>query len=925
MPVLDAAHCADARIVGHKFARQAALRQAGFPVPRFVCVPAEVFDAVAGPVLERLPRPGSEAEELSAWAERVRTAIRARPLPETLVGELVAAFDDLVGSEGHVAVRACVVPGGAGEGGEDGASDPMAGLSDSYLYVPRTDLARRVSWCLASAFNPEAVLYRTRSGRDPGAARVAVGVQAMVFAARSFVAFTRDPRDGADRTVIAAAHGIGEGVVQEKADIDHFFVDGVGEGEGEESRAVECRPTTKRRMLGWDPQRPHSGVVELPVPAALADRPVLDDDEARAVHALASRVRAHFGGPQDIEGAITPDGAIHLLQARPVAPGPAAARARIPWTNHNLTESYPGITSTLTYSLARGFYEDIFGDFYRRMGVSAAVLRDERHHLRHMIGMLGGRVYYRLDAWYTLHGMLPAFEVVRPTWETGLGIPARHRLAAEPRPGLRRRLVRSAPRLAGVMLRHPGTVRAFLRWWDAVAAENDALEARGADDPDELPISELIARYHAVWAQVAVHWGVTLVAGYLVLLHLLVFNRLRDRWAPGLEQGTVTGLLCGGPENRSVAALRSTIALAERARAEPRLAEALRGAAPDAPDDRRIWAGIIEGEYGRDLARAAAEHVRRYGDRAVQDLKLETATPRQQPWLILAAVRAYAEQRLTVAASRADERRTLEQAERGLAAACPSRWRRLLLRALITRVRRGLKVREDTRFCRSQLYGYSRRVLLRLGDELARADRLDQAGDVIDLTVDEVVGAFDGTLAGLDLRGLVRHRRAERLAAADLSAPPAWLTTRADVPVAVEAARRAVSEAVSEAGSEPASAAEPRSGAPGALAGLASSGGRARGRAAVVLDPATAPRDWRGGVLIARETDPGWLFLMLGAKAIVVERGSLLSHTAITGRLLGIPTVVAVEGATALIPDGATVEVDGDAGTVRIVEEVAER
>ncbi len=71
---------------------------------------------------------------------------------------------------------------------------------------------------------------------------------------------------------------------------------------------------------------------------------------------------------------------------------------------------------------------------------------------------------------------------------------------------------------------------------------------------------------------------------------------------------------------------------------------------------------------------------------------------------------------------------------------------------------------------------------------------------------------------------------------------------------------------------------------------------------------------------MARETDPGWLFLMLGAAAMVVERGSLLSHTAITGRLLGIPTVVAVDAATTHIRDGALVEVDGTAGTVRILD-----
>ncbi|MDX2646951.1 PEP-utilizing enzyme [Streptomyces sp. PA03-1a] len=58
---------------------------------------------------------------------------------------------------------------------------------------------------------------------------------------------------------------------------------------------------------------------------------------------------------------------------------------------------------------------------------------------------------------------------------------------------------------------------------------------------------------------------------------------------------------------------------------------------------------------------------------------------------------------------------------------------------------------------------------------------------------------------------------------------------------------------------------------------------------------------------------------MLGARGLVVERGTLLSHTAITGRKFAIPTVVAVSGATTVIPDGALIEMDGSTGRVKIL------
>jgi pyruvate,water dikinase len=159
-------------------------------------------------------------------------------------------------------------------------------------------------------------------------------------------------------------------------------------------------------------------------------------------------------------------------------------------------------------------------------------------------------------------------------------------------------------------------------------------------------------------------------------------------------------------------------------------------------------------------------------------------------------------------------------------------------------------------------------------------------------------------LAGSDLRGLAAHRRAERDRYGTLPEPPARQVTSADTPLA--APRPHCAPAVSTDS--------------GVLRGLPSCAGVVRARARVVLDPRTAPESCRGQVLVARETDPGWLFLMTAAAGLIVERGTLLSHTAITGRLLGVPTVVAVPGATTRIPDGAWVELDGAAGTVRLLE-----
>jgi pyruvate,water dikinase len=877
----------DAGLVGHKFARQAELHRNGFPVPEFFCVPGSTFDTVvAGPVSAG-SAPGTDASpaEVAAWAERLHARARQVPVPPALAARLLASFDVLVGTGGLVAVRGCAVARADG-GGEDSVGDPFAGLSDSYLYVGRQDLVRRVVDCWASAYNPRAVQYRLLRGLDPLAASIAVGVQRMVPAARSFVAFSRDPLDGARRCVIAAAYGLGEGVVQERADLDHFSVDRA-------TGAVVARLAHKARMMGPDPADPGRGPVPLPVPAAAADTAVLTDEEARRIAALAVQVEEHFGTAQDIEGAVTGNGQILLVQARPaVLATPAAV---VTYTNSNATESYPGVSSVLTYSVAVDLTEAAFHDFYRRMGVPMEVLRRNRYELRRLAVHLKGRVYYRLDTWYRLHSQLPSFDLLRGTWEQALGI----RRAAQPDPatGTRRfRRLRTAWWAATLpvrMVRTRRAVRGALRWWDGYFAAE-------MDRPARTP-AEIVEEHQRLWGDLGERWGPPSVNNFHGLVTVRLTTLLLKRWAGGVAPSVVNGMLCGGAESRSAAALRSTVELAEQVRCRPALRVALAGG-----DAHAVWRRVVGGEFGADFATAVHRYVRRYGDRGPQDLKLETDTIRTAPWSLLPILHGYADQNLTVAGNRRQEQEVRAEAERELRTHCRNPLQRAVLKLLYASMRECTRMREDTRFCRSQIVGVTRDRFLALGANLARSGALERPRDVLDLTVQEVLGVYQGTVAAADLRGLVAWRRAQRESWQREPDLPARFTVAASGPLA-----HALPVDRSTA---------PHLAASRHLTGIGSSPGRVRGRARVVRDPRTDGQACRDRVLVARETDPGWLFLMMGARGMVVECGSPLSHTAITGRVLAIPTVVAVTGATSLIKDGAWVELDGAAGTVTVLD-----
>jgi pyruvate,water dikinase len=83
-----------------------------------------------------------------------------------------------------------------------------------------------------------------------------------------------------------------------------------------------------------------------------------------------------------------------------------------------------------------------------------------------------------------------------------------------------------------------------------------------------------------------------------------------------------------------------------------------------------------------------------------------------------------------------------------------------------------------------------------------------------------------------------------------------------------------------------------------------------------VHDPRTA-RIERGEILVARYTDPGWIMLFPSCSGLLVERGSLLSHSAIVAREMGIPAIVGLAGVTGWVQTGDLVELDGASGIVR--------
>lgn len=206
-----------------------------------------------------------------------------------------------------------------------------------------------------------------------------------------------------------------------------------------------------------------------------------------------------------------------------------------------------------------------------------------------------------------------------------------------------------------------------------------------------------------------------------------------------------------------------------------------------------------------------------------------------------------------------------------------------------------------------------RRAWLEVGRRLVARRRLDQPEDVFMLHRDEAAGAVTD---GDRRQDLVQQRRAERAWVATHPGP-LRLGTEPGPPSDVRglpAAGRRVNAALLwgiEQEFAPITAADG-----GAIAGLPGGAGRYTGTARVVRSEADFDKVQPGDVVVCTITNPSWAVLFGIAGAFVCDAGGPLSHTAILAREYAIPSVLAAGDATRRIADGATVTVDGGAGTV---------
>lgn len=851
--------------LGGKAANLARLQTLGFQAPPFVVISHDF--------LQKLLPAHNDPHSALAF-------IKSFQFPENWKDTILEAFGPEPAA--YFAVRSSGLA-------EDGTENSFAGQFKSELYVTPSGLLEAVRTVWLSAFE-ERVLSYAKEKQLTWRGEISIIIQEMIPAETAGVGFGLHPTEGwRDAVVISAVYGLGEGLVSGALDADTYVV---------RHGQIDKNIATKDEGFFYNPSA--GKVTTKAISSDQQNIAALEDAQILELAQTIQQLNQALGRPQDIEFAYAQHQGrrqLFLLQTRPVTGLerlPDRSAHRIVWDNSNIIESYPGVTTPLTFSFIIKMYEAVYRQMGDIMGVPEQVLDKNREVFANMLGLLRGRVYYNLEGWYRALAMLPGYKVNARYMETMMGVKERFDVPEETTSAWQAwsRLIWSVLKMLGLLFRLSSDRKQFKQTLDAIIAEYRVL------DFDNMPPDAAMRRYLHFEQFLLKKWKAPLVNDFFAMIYFGILKKTCTGIAPD-NPSLHNDLLAGSHDIISTEPFRRILAIATSIHQHPETKVFfLQNTA------EHVWQNL--GRFP-DIHRLVIQYLDDFGERTVGELKLETITYTQHPASFIAILQSYAKQPLPSRAS-FDETAVRREAESKVRQAYRLKpLKKWFFFGLLKRTRSLVSSRENLRYERTRGFGVVRRIFCGIGKQFAAEGILAAPRDIFYLTKEEIFDFIKGTAVQINLRELVSQRKAEYAVFEQEQPLPERITTFGTVYHGNDF--RQVVQAPASDGPEDANL----------LKGLGCSAGIVRARVRVVRNPDELS-SLEGDILVTSSTDPGWVALFPSASAILVERGSLLSHSAIVSRELGIPCVVGISGLLNRVKTGDLVEMNGTSGEVRVLD-----
>lgn len=772
---------------------------------------------------------------------------------------------------------------------EDGSESSFAGQFHSYLNIRKDDVLNHIKKVYHSSHSENVTSYNAYQ-KIKTKTEVSVIIQWYVDSDVSGVGFGVHPTLGDENIqVINSMYGLGEGIVSGKYDADEFII---------RNGIIESKIVKKSLQLITNINNT-SGLFETDVAKGLQEIPSLTDEQILKVAELLKKCKDIFNVAQDIEFAFYA-GKIYLLQSRPITKifgkSTSSKTNKIVWDNSNIIESYPNTTTPLTFSFISRSYELAYKNFSRFMGVDEKMIIKNENVFKNTLGFINGRVYYNLKSWYHMLAMLPGYNLNARFMEKMMGVKETFDVPEDLKLSKNAARWKIAASIFKMIKRHQNLKSERQKF---VLLVNTTIQQYKAINYKDKTADEILHLYLQFEHKLLDNWKAPLSNDFFSMIWFGLLQKACVKLNTEEETNLHNDLLCGSSDIISTQPIHRAIEITDLIRENQAAFDLF-----NQEDEKLIWYILNEDEQLSNIKISVQRYIHDFGERCIGELKLETKSYTQTPQKFISILKSYILNNIKKIENKMDvEIRNKAEIKLNtyLGNNILKKW---WFKILLSKTRELVSARENLRYERSRAFGIVRELFSQIGKKFSEQNILHKEEEIFYLTREEIISYIEGRSVSQDLKALVDVRKKENEAFSDLLPTAERITTYGVVYSNNDFYKTTIPGSSSKV-----------------LKGVGCCPGIIRGKARVVKNP-NEIISLNGEILVTHSTDPGWVVLFPGASAIIVERGSLLSHSAIVSREMGKPCIVGITGLLSQIHTGDEIEIDGSKGTVNIITSV---
>ena len=569
---------------------------------------------------------------------------------------------------------------------------------------------------------------------------------------------------------------------------------------------------------------------------------------------------------QDIEFAIK-NNKVYFLQTRDITTySNINPHERILFIdNSNIIESYYGQTSYLTYSFAKDVYRDVYTCTLKAGKVRKNIIDSLSHSLSEMIYYYNGRVYYNMNSWYHVNTIFP-FKKSTNYMENMMGVKSSSTNYKRVKMNFFD-MFKLGIQFISKVINIDKLSNAFIEKFNKVVMPYYNKQINLSNE-------ELINLFYKIENEITKDFAIPIINDCAVMIFygMLKEKVMKQKKVPDKEDLLSKCI----SNNGEVESCGSSTKLEE-------IAKKIQSNATLIYDFNQLDVDDLYNKYhNKDsiIYNDVLDYILKFGSRVTDELKMETITMIEDNKMIY----AYLKNIVSLKHSQENENTKKDNLK------IPRK-----LRFLSRLTRKYIRNRERLRLKRTYIYSVVRNIFLCFGRNFVNEKKIDNVFDIFYLTKQEL---FNNIGEGkTDLRAIITERKLEEQENLNKTYYDRYVFYR-DSNNKIN-----VLEVKSNAKKE-------------GLTGIPSGAGVITAKATIM----NSNKDYleKGNIIVTKRTDPGWISLFPLTSGIIVEHGSMLSHSFVVAREMGIPAVVGVANATDIIRNGDIITLDGVRGVITI-------